>query len=235
MSTFPNTRLSVLERLRSPEPDVRREAFGQIASAYWKAVYKYLRLKWQAADDDAADLTQGFLARALEKDFFEDYDPRKSRFRTFLRVCLDRFVMNERQAARAQRRGGGAPTVPLDVAAAEAELAHQDPSPDADTMLDREFLRELIGRTAAQVREECERSGRVLAFRAFERYDLADRDTSYAELAAELGVPVTQITNYLAAVRRMFRARVLENLRAVSGSEAEYRADARELLGIEVA
>lgn len=224
----------MLERLRSAEPDVRRDAFGQIAAAYWKPVYKYLRLRWQAPDDDAADLTQGFLARAFEKEFFESYDPRKSRFRTFLRVCLDRFVMNERQAAQAQRRGGGIATVPIDLVAVEAELSRHDPAAPAETLLDREFLRELVARTAADVRAECERTGRLQAYRAFERYDLADSDVSYADLAAELGAPVSQITNWLAAVRRMFRARVLENLRALSGSDEEFRADARELLGIDV-
>lgn len=227
----------MLERLRDTAPEARREAFGQLAAAYWKPVYKYLRLKWRQPDDDAADLTQGFLARAFEKDFFDGFDPARARFRTFLRVCVDRYVMNERQAAQAQRRGGGAALVPIDFAMAEAELAKSEANADADPdrMFDRELLRDLVSRTVAEVRAECERNERGLAFRAFERYDLEDDERlSYAQLAAELGVPATQVTNYLAAVRRLFRQRVLENLRAISGSDAEYRADARELLGVDV-
>jgi hypothetical protein len=33
---FPATRRSVLERLRDPEPERRRLAFGDLAEGYWK-------------------------------------------------------------------------------------------------------------------------------------------------------------------------------------------------------
>jgi len=41
------------------------------------------------------------------------------------------------------------------------------------------------------------------------------------------------VTNWLAAVRRDFRAIVLDIIRELSGSEEEFRADVRDLLGIE--
>ena len=44
----------------------------------------------------------------------------------------------------------------------------------------------------------------------------------------------TQVTNYLARVRRRFRERALETLRALCGSEAEFRREARDLFGLEV-
>ena len=98
----------------------RRVAFDALVSAYWRPVYKYVRIKWRADRDDAADLTQEFFARAFEKGSLGRFDPREARFRTFLRVCLDGFVANEHKAAgttqtrrrrvvRAARfRGGGA-------------------------------------------------------------------------------------------------------------------------------
>ena len=83
-----------------------------------------------------------------------------------------------------------------------------------------------------------EKEGKRTHFLLFERYDLADAEPherpTYAELAAELGLPVTQVTNFLAAVRREFRRAVLARLRETSGGEEEFRAEARALLGIEV-
>ena len=76
-------------------------------TAYWKPVFKYLRLKWHAPAEDAADLTQAFFLRAFEKSFFADFDPRRARFRTYLRTCLDGFVTNARKADTRQKRGGG--------------------------------------------------------------------------------------------------------------------------------
>jgi hypothetical protein len=71
----------------------------------------------------------------------------------------------------------------------------------------------------------------------FERYDVdvadGERPPSYAELASEYGLPVTQVTNYLAWARRAFRSAVLERLREATGSDEEFRAEARDVLGID--
>ena len=55
-------------------------------------------------------------------------------------------------------------------------------------------------------------------FALFERYDLEGPDraqpVTYAQLAQEFGLPVTQVTNHLAAMRRLFRQLILDRLRA---------------------
>jgi hypothetical protein len=60
--------------------------------------------------------------------------------------------------------------------------------------------------------------------------DASPRPT-YAGLAGELGIPVTQVTNFLALARREFRAIVLEQIRELSVDEVEFRDEARALLG----
>ena len=72
----------------------------------------------------------------------------------------------------------------------------------------------------------------------FEQYDLEDHveatRPTYGELGARLGLNVTQVTNYLASVRRSFRVCVLEQLRALTGTEDEFRDEARALFGVKV-
>src|ERR1044071_3864329 len=104
MGGFPATRSSVMASIRSADLEVRRQAFGVLVSAYWKPGYKHLRLRWNTSPEDAQDLTQDFFTQALDKGFFAGYDPARARFRTYLRVCLDGFVANERRAARRQKR-----------------------------------------------------------------------------------------------------------------------------------
>jgi RNA polymerase sigma factor (sigma-70 family) len=237
-AAFPATRPSILERLRSAQPEARRAAFGTLVDAYWKPIYTYLRARWKATPQDAEDTTQAFLASALEKGYFAAFDPSKARFRTFLRVCLDRFVMNERKSARARKRGGDARFVGLDFESAEGEWRRQEPRDPADTeeLFRQEWIRHLFARTVDAVRDELVAAGKRVQFDLFEAYDLAPAErTTYAELAARFGLSVAQVTNYLYAARRAFRTRALENLRAISGSDEEYRAEARELFGIEVA
>lgn len=234
---FPTTRHSMVEAARSADPERRRAAFERIVQAYWKPVYVYLRLRWRAPAEEAKDLTQGFFARAFEKGFFEGYDPGRARFRTFLRTCLDGYAANEQAAERRLKRGGGAPTLSLDFATAERDLpplslaAGEDP----DEVFHREWVRAVCADAVADLRRRCRESGREQALAVFERCDLsdlADADRpSYATLAAEFGIPLTQVTNLLASARREFRAAMIESLRARTASDEEFADEAQRLLG----
>ena len=119
MSAFPATRHSIVAAMRGARSDDRRAAFDTLVTAYWKPVFKYIRLKWHASAEDAADLTQGFFLRAYEKDFFTSFDSSKARFRTYLRTCLDGFVANARKADARLKRGGSVRLIPIDFAEAE--------------------------------------------------------------------------------------------------------------------
>ena len=227
---FPSTRRSVLLAARDLDPEVRRQALDVLIESYWRPVYKYLRVQHRAEGDEAQDLTQSFFALALEKGTFDRYDPGKARFRTFLRLVLDGFAANERKAARREKRGGGATTLSLDFEGAEAELA-RSPSQDLtpEEYFHREWVRGLFTRAVERLREEAS----PRRFQVFERYDLEEDRPTYAELAEGLGMTTIQVTNELAAARRDFRRLVLDELRALTGSEAEFRAEARDVLGVD--
>jgi len=231
---FPVTRHSVVRSLASECPDVRRAAFGALADAYWKPVFKYVRLKWNADSEEAADLTQGFFLRAYEKAFFSRFDPAKARFRTYLRTCLDRFVANARQERRRLKRGGGVELVPFDFEAAERELQrqHGDGVQELDRFFHREWLRSLFSLACDRLRRACASSGRPARFTIFERYDLADDESvrpTYAALASELALSVTDVTNELAAARREFRRLVMTVLREQCATDEEFAHEVRAL------
>ncbi|HEX6051202.1 MAG TPA: sigma-70 family RNA polymerase sigma factor [Gemmatimonadaceae bacterium] len=246
MPAFPATRHSVIAGIASTDHQERRIAFDALISAYWRPVYKYVRIRWRADRDDAADLTQEFFARAFEKNTLARFDPGRARFRTFLRVCLDGFVANEHKAAGRMKRGGGLSFVSLDFAAAESELQGVPsvngvdgvamPGADDDDFFRREWIRALFADAVAALREACNATGKDVHFTVFQRYDLdenAGGRPTYAQLASELGIPVTQVTNYLAFARRELRRLVLERLHALSATDDEFRLEARELFGID--
>ena len=220
----------------SDDPAERARSFEILVRAYWKPVYKHLRIRWRLSSEQAEDLTQGFFARALEQRMFAAYDPARALFRTYLKTCLDRHVMKDAESRMRQKRGGGTVTLSLDFPAAERELEGlATPAPETiESYFDREWTRHLVGMTVDALRERCEQSGKQVTYRVFERYVLDDGPAerpSYAELAAELGIKVTDVTNYLAFARREFRRLLLEKLRDITGSEEELEAEARALLG----
>jgi RNA polymerase sigma factor (sigma-70 family) len=235
---FPETRLSVLLGAADADPQVREAALETLVAGYWKPVYKYLRLKWRASNEDAKDLTQGFFTHLMEKELLSRFDPARAKFRTYLRLCLDGFVSNERKAAGRLKRGGGVRHVPLDFEGAEGELCHDD-VPDDDHFEEffrQEWLRSILARAVEALRSHCESTDRELAFSLFRRYDLeapaSDAELTYADLAREFEIDVTKVTNSLHATRRKFRELLLERLRESCASDEEFREEAAELLGI---
>ncbi|HEX3184084.1 MAG TPA: hypothetical protein VHQ94_04770 [Pyrinomonadaceae bacterium] len=237
---FPVTNQSAIAAARSDDHVVRQRAFDTILTSYWKPAYKYIRLKWQANNEDAKDLTQGFFANAFEKNHFANYDARKARFQTFLRTCLDGFVANERKAGKRLKRGGDANHFQLDFLSAEDELAMQatqanDLNPE--DYFHREWVRWMFTMSVEMLRERCQSSGRNVHFQLFEAYDLNDDDAttvSYASLAKTFNLDATTVNNYLAATRRDFRRIVLDKLREITATDEEFRTEARSLLGVDV-
>jgi RNA polymerase sigma factor (sigma-70 family) len=236
-AAFPATHCSLIRAVVSSDPAVRKLAQETLIAAYWKPVYKYIRVKWRCDNEDAKDLTQAFFTQAVEKDSFERFDPAKARFRTFVRLCVDGFVAKEQRAAGRLKRGGGVEVLSLDFEAAEGELRRQEPIADADSddYFRHEWLRGLFAGAVDDLRRQCAASNKNLHFKLFERYDLDGPDSapglSYAQLAQEFDLPETQVTNYLAFARRQFRQLVLTRLHAVTGTEEEYDQEVRRLFG----
>ena len=216
---------------------MRHAAFGDLAEGYWRPSYHYLRLQWRLAPEAAEDAVQAFFTVAFEKGYLEKYDPSKARFRTFLRVCLDRFVQNLQKAEHAARRGGLSERLSLDFPGAERELAERAIADlgDPDQFFRDETIRALFGRALESLRRACDAEGKPQVFRVFERHDVRPGDgTSYATVARELNLSVAQVTNHLHASRRRFRELILTHLRDLVADDHEFRAEARDLLGLEV-
>jgi RNA polymerase sigma factor (sigma-70 family) len=238
-SKFPPTRWSVIDAIRGRDPAAQTRALDALFAAYWKPVYKYVRLRWNRPAEDAQDLTQGFFTELLERDLLAKYDPAKSKLRTYLRLCADSFVMNQEKAASRQKRGGNAPHVALDFQAAEDELAGAAidpasiPSPESlEEFFEKEWMRSLFALAVEDLHKVCVKRERERTFRLFEDYDLSgDPDISYEKLADEYSVPVTDVTNALSWARREFRRIALERLRELCGSDEEFQREARAVFG----
>ena len=235
---FPATRPSVIRDLGSVDPAARAAAYDALARSYWRPVYSYVRLRWRRSADDAQDLTQEFFAQAFEREYLSRYDPAKARFRTFVRTCLDGFLANHDKSAAALKRGGGYVIDGVDFARFDADLAlhARSAEPDPERWFHREWVRGLFADAVERLRGRCESSGHSVAFTLFQRYDV-DPDSAapkltYATLARDTGLSVTDITNELAWARRTFREIVLDTLRGLCATEEEFRAEARDLLGV---
>jgi RNA polymerase sigma factor (sigma-70 family) len=216
---FPDTHPSAISAAISDDASRRRPGQEAIVAAYWKPVYRYIRIRWRSSNEDAKDLTQSFFAAAIEKASFDSYDATKGTFRTFLRVCLDRFLANDRKFGLRQKRS--AEFVEVD------EIAGAQ-SPDE--FFEREWTRGVFEDAVNELRRNLESRGRAACFAVFERYDLAEEPASYDQLAREFAISTTTVTNYLAAARRELRKLVLDRVRSVTSTDPEFRRESRAIL-----
>jgi RNA polymerase sigma factor (sigma-70 family) len=235
---FPSTHWSLIEGTRSPHAEERRRALDSLISAYWKPVYKYIRLHWKKENEPAKDLTQEFFTRLVEKRLLDRFDPERARLRTYLRVCVDGLVMNEAKAAERVKRGGEVTLLPLDFESAEGELHKWQVAAagNPEEFFSREFARSLFGLALDRLRRECEDTRKTLHFELLELYDLEEggKQLTYDEVARRFRIKPTDVTNYLAYARREFRRIVLDELRAMTATEDEFRREAQTLLGVKL-
>lgn len=223
----------MLEALRAADPAERRDAADLLVRAYRAPVLASLTWKWQLEPADAEDLVQEFFATALEKQWLDRFDPAKAKFRTFLRVAAHRFAANAHQAAGRIKRGGAMSASSIEL----HDIVGHDGDADADARFRSAWVKSVFTLAIAALRVEAVVGARQVHMALFEAYDVADLPDdarpTYAQLGGQYALTSTQVINHLAWARRRFRSHVLDVLRRLAGSEAEYREDVRELLGIE--
>src|SRR2546425_11327057 len=79
---FKTTHWSVVLSLNDADSAQASAALAQLCQTYWPPLYTYIRRSGHGPQD-AEDLTQGFLARLIEKEYLKGVRPEKAKFRSF--------------------------------------------------------------------------------------------------------------------------------------------------------
>ena len=101
---FTTTHWSVVLAAGNSGSSDAAQALEKLCGTYWYPLYVYVRRRGHSPED-AQDVTQEFLTRLLSTHALSTVHPAKGRFRSFLLASLNHFLANERDKARAQKRG----------------------------------------------------------------------------------------------------------------------------------
>ena len=200
---FPTTRWTLVRTAGGTRSSQSQEALATLCEAYWYPLYACLRGRGVSIDD-AQDLTQGFLARVIEKGALARADPARGRFRSFLLASLTHYAANERDRAVARKRGG--PLLNLEGAEARYQLEpHSDLTPER--LFERRWALTLLSRVLARLRQEFASTGKEPTFEALKRWLTADGGgASYREAAAGLGLSEPAVRVAVHRMRRRYHA-----------------------------
>lgn len=198
------------------------KALAELCSAYWLPLYSFARRKGYSRDD-AADRTQEFFSRLIEKSFLETADPKRGRFRTFLITLFERFLAKEFEKDRAIKRGGDHRILSFDFDAAESQwstvlLDRQT----AERVFEQQWAMTLLHHVVDQLRDEYVAKGKV---------DLFDRcrvflnsgagEAVYSEVAGCLKMTEGTLRVAVHRLRERFRALLRREVAGTVTNELE--------------
>ncbi|MBX7246151.1 MAG: hypothetical protein K1X53_11685 [Candidatus Sumerlaeaceae bacterium] len=221
---FATTRWSIVLRAGTRDENART-ALETLCECYWQPLYFFLRRKGYTPED-AIDLVQGFIVTLLEKGQLGSLDQSRGRFRSYLMAALMHYLSNERDRARAGKRGGNTATVSLD--AMEAEQKYQLVAQDSKTPEDifaKQWALGLLNRVLAEVGRSYDSPDQRPVFEALKPTITGELNETYAELAATLDMTETAVKVAAHRLRRRyreaFRATILDTLDSETTLEDE--------------
>ena len=210
-------------------------ALEKLCQTYWRPLYAYVRRRGRAPED-AADLTQEFFRRLLERQSLAGVHPDKGRFRSFLLAAMNHFLSDEWDKARAQKRGA-AQVITVDFSEAEAWLAGAGAAFQApEQVYERQWALALLDAVYQRLEAEQAQEGKAGAF-AVLRPTLAGRREAqpYAELAHQLqmseGAVRVAVHRLRHRYRDLLRAVIADTVADASEVEDEFRHLRRVLSG----
>jgi len=206
MNEFPTTRLSLVLAAAGAPGAKSREALADLCRLYWHPLYSYVRRQGHDADE-AQDLTQSFIARLLEKNTLQKFQERRGRFRSFLLVSLKHFLANERDSARAQKRGGGQEPIPIESGFTSSD--HLTP----EKAFEKQWALGVLARVLVQLREESAQAGKIQHFEKLRGHLTGDDDAvRYRDLARELAMTEGAVKVAVHRLRQRFHEALREEI-----------------------
>jgi RNA polymerase sigma-70 factor (ECF subfamily) len=203
---FLTTRWTVVVAAGQSSAPQAEQALEELCRSYWYPLYAYVRRSGYSKEA-AEDLTQGFFARFLRKNYLSDLSAEKGRFRGFLLASLKHYLANERDHGRALKRGGGAVHFPLDWNEADARYQIADAAAvSPDRAYDRAWAIALLGKVIGRLRDECIAEGQGGRFDCLKIYLTVDSgDVPHSEVAAALGMNEGSVRVAVHRLRKRYR------------------------------
>jgi hypothetical protein len=214
---FLTTHWSLIEKAQSSE-EGSRELIGLLLKKYWKPVYCYLRRKGYD-NEQAKDLTQGFFHEVvLGRGLIKKADQSKGRFRPYLLLALNRYLINIREEETAQKRIPKDRLIPLD----SIDLPDLPPSviqSAPEEAFNYAWVSALLEQVLAEVQTKCRERDLMLHWQVFRdrlvRPILNRSDPlSMKEICDKYGIEDTiKASNMITTVKRLFQTILKQHVR----------------------
>jgi RNA polymerase sigma-70 factor (ECF subfamily) len=210
---FATTHWSLVLAARDGTSPEAREALAALCSSYWFPLYAFIRRQGYGADQ-SQDLIQEFFTRLLEKDFLNDIDREKGKFRSFLVKACSHFLTNERDRARAQKRGGTRTCISIHIENAESQYLREPAhSLTPEKLFERRWVLTLLDQVLARLKEEWTCADKGLLFDCLKIYLTGEKKTAgYLQMGQALGMTESAVKVAVHRLRDRYRELLREEI-----------------------
>ena len=196
-------------------------ALEELIRAYWFPLYAFIRRQGNGPQQ-AEDLTQSFFAHLLENKGLMTVDRSRGKFRSFLLAALKHFAADERDKARARKRGGNRQLLSLDALDAEAHYAKElTDTMTPERLFERSWAIAVLNQVVSRLEQEYTQRGKAAAFQAL-RHSLDGQasDKTYVQQAEQLGMSQGAVRVMAHRMRRRYRELLRDEImQTVAGPE----------------
>lgn len=232
---FLTTHWSVIENVASSDEDRSRALIGSLLSKYWKPVYCYLHRKGYD-NEQAKDLTQGFFHEVvLGRSLIQKADQSKGRFRSFLLIALNRYLITARTGQAAQKRIPKSKLVSLDVKnLPELRQAASELTPEDS--FNYAWVSALLEQVLEEVEAKCHKDGKTVHWHIFHDRILEPimdktKPPSMGEVCRKYAVESeATASNMMVTVKRRFQTALKSHLRSLVVSEEQVDDELAEIM-----
>jgi RNA polymerase sigma factor (sigma-70 family) len=230
---FVTTHWSVVLMAGRTDTPRAQAALENLCQTYWYPLYAYVR-RCGHSPEDAQDLTQGFFARLLERQWLARADQSKGRFRTFLLTALERFLANEWDKAHALKRGGDRQLLPVQFETAETRYGIEPiDERTPEHAFEYRWAVALLDEVLQQLQADFESQGETELFAALKPCLIGDSASQpYAQLAVQLGMTESAVKVAVHRVRHRYRELLRAEVANTVISPVDVDAEMRHLFNV---
>jgi RNA polymerase sigma-70 factor (ECF subfamily) len=231
-SGFHTTSWTLVQSAAAAHEGPSRDALGALCQAYWPPVYAFIRRRGYETEE-ARDLTQGFFALLLEKNYLTAADRRRGKFRSFLLTAVKHFLSNERDRAYALKRGGGQVPVLIDLDADGWHPPSATEKATPEVLFERRWALSLLQHVMTKLRSEFASSGKDAEFDKLLPFLNKSEDAGgYDTVATEIGVSAGALRMAVLRMRRRYRELMRSEIAETVSSPDEIDEEIRFLMSV---
>jgi DNA-directed RNA polymerase specialized sigma24 family protein len=215
---------------RASVPEGRGSALDDFCANSWLPVYAFVRTK-VCDPERAKDLTQAFFTGLLERGEGLPVRLEYSSLRHYLLGSVRHFLSNEWDRQRAQKRGGGIPSVVLDFECPCAYLMRQMVQTlTPEKIFEKHCATVLLGRARHALRQEFEARGKGPQFDRLESCLTREGAAGhYRDIGAGLGMSAGAVKTAVHRMRRRFGEKLREEIAQTVDNPAAVEDELRHL------